>query len=322
MPVYSPEAVPVDGPGTPYVTPEILLSAATGIQWSTVGGPGNSRPTVEQQYAEQLNICKRASSMAAGYLNQAIHATIDTEQLTGPGDFRFQLQNGNQRVWLLLSRSPIISVLGGQYTPATAFPPQWTTIAANQFRVYQPVIGVYGTSSPGGSGDGGQVVVMAPGIVNWAFGRNAYDLQITYINGWPHGSLTAPAAAGATTISIDDCTGWAPTGTSTTGATGTIYDGGQQEIVTCTASSAVSGPGTLTLSRALSYAHGYGTMISTIPGSIQQAVILFAVSQALTRGATATTVQAVPGTSIGPGASAKQFVEAAREILHPYKRYV
>lgn len=322
MPVYAPEAVPVEGPGTPYITPEILLSAATGIQWSTIGGLGNSKPTVEQSFSEQLNICKRASSMASGYLNQPVHATIDTEMLTGPGNFRFQLQNGNQRAWLVLSRSPVISVISGQWTPATAFPPQWTTIASSQFRVYQPVIGIYGTTSPSGSGDGGQVVVMAPGIVNWAFGRNAYDIQITYINGWPHGSLTSPAAAGATTISIDDCTGWGPVSGATNGATGIIYDGGQQEVVTCIAASATSGPGTLTISRALSYMHGYGTLVSTIPGSIQQAIILYAVSQALTRGATATTVQAVPGTSVGPGASAKQFVEAAEKILHPYRRVV
>jgi hypothetical protein len=163
---------------------------------------------------------------------------------------------------------------------------------------------------------------MAPGIITWMFGRNAYDLQITYINGWPHGSLTQPAAVGDMVVHIDDCTGWAPPSGSTTGATGVIYDGGQQEVVTCTAASATSGPGTLTLVHALSYAHGYGTLVTTIPGSIQQAVILYAVSQALTRGASATTVQAMPGTSIGPGATSKQFIEAARQILGPYRRYV
>lgn len=320
MPVYSPEAVPVVGPGTPYISPEMLISAATGISWSSIGGARN--PTLEQQYAEQLNICRRASSLVAGFLNQPVHATIDTEQLTGPGDFRFQLQNNTGRAWLQLSRSPILQVLGGQWCAAGAFPPTWTSIAANQFRIQYPIIGVYGTTSPGGSGDGGSVVLMAPGIVTWMFGRNAYDVQVTYINGWPHTSLTATAAAGATTIQVDDCTGWAPPAGTTSGATAIVYDGGQQEVVTCTAASAASGPGTLTLHAPLSYAHGYGTMVSTIPGSIQQATILYAVSQALVRGATATTVQAVPGSSVGPGASPKQFREAAEEILKTYKRTV
>jgi hypothetical protein len=322
VPVFSPEIVPVDGPNTPYITPGMLLSAATGIQWSSIGGPGNSRPTVEQQYAEQLNICHRATSMVSGAVNQAFHATVDNEQLTGPGDFRFQLQNNSGRARLLLSRTPVTNILGGQWTPASAFPAQWTLIAANQFRIEQPVLGIYGTTSPSGAGDGGQSILLAPGIITWWFGRMAYDIQVTYINGWPHGSLTAPAAAGATTISIDDCTGWGPPTGSTSGASGIMYDAGQQETVTCTAASATSGPGTLTLSRGLSYAHSYGVMVSTLPGAIVQATILFAVSQALTRGATATTVQAMPGTSIGPGASPETFEKLAKSILAPYRRVI
>ncbi len=318
MPVFSPEAVPVVGPGTPYVTPEMLVAAATGISWSTIGG--TTRPTVEQQYAEQLNICRRASSLASGAVNQPLHATIDAETLTGPGDFRFQLENNTGRAIMLLSRSPVTSVLGGQWTPAAAFPPQYTTIAANMFRIKDPVIGIYGTTSPGGSGDGGQQIYMAPGIVTWLFGRMAYDVTVSYINGWPHASLTAPAAVGATTIQVDDCTGWGPPTGLTSGATGVVYDGGQQEVVTCTAASVASGPGTLTLKNGLYYAHSFGTMVSTLPGSIQQATILYAVSQALTRGATATTVQAIPGSSVGPGATASMFAEEARKMLAPYRR--
>lgn len=322
MPVYSPEAVPVQGPGTPYITPEILLSAPTGIQWSSIGGPGNSRPTVEEQYAEQLNICRRATSMASGAVNQPLHATIDTERLSGPGDMRFQLQNNNGRARLLMSRGPVTAILGGRWTPAASFPEQWTTLAANQFRIAQPVIGVYGTTSPSGSGDGGQAIYLAPGIIGWTFGRYAYDVEVTYINGWPHGSLTGPVAAGASTIPIDDCTGWGPPSGLTIGATGVIYDGGQQEVVTCTSASAVSGPGILTLAHPLYYAHGYGAMVSTIPGSIQQACIYYAVSMALTRGATATTVQNMPGSQVNTGGNSKQYEEMAKKILAPYRRFI
>lgn len=322
MPVFTPQDYPIVGPGTPYITPDILTASATGVSWSSIGSQASIRPTSQEQVAEQWNICRRASSMADGMVNLVLRATIDTEQLSGPGDFRFQLQNSTGRARLLLSRAPITSVLGGQWTPAGSFPAQWTPLAANQFRIEKPPIGIYGTTAPGGSGDGGQAVFLAPGNVTWLFGRYNVDVQVTYINGWPHGSLTAPATAGATTISIDDCTGWGPPTGLTAGAGGIIYDQAAQEAIAVTAASAVSGPGTLTLAHPLQFTHGYGVMVSALPGAVQQACILLAVSQAIVRGSTATTVQAVPGSSVGPGATQAQFVEAARQLLHTYKRVV
>lgn len=260
--------------------------------------------------------------MADGIVNQVLRATVDIEQLSGPGDFRFQLQNNSGRARLLLSRSPVLQVLGGQMTPAGAFPPQWTPLAANQFRIERPVIGVYGTSVAGGSGDGGQSILLAPGNVTWLFGRYNTDIQVTYVNGWPHASLTGAATAGQSFLTVDDCTGWGPPAGSTQGAAGTIYDGAQEEGVVCTAASATQGPGTITLANPLQFSHGTGIVVTSMPGSIQQATILLAVSQAIVRGSTATTVQAVPGSSVGPGATSKDFVEAARMILHPYRRVV
>ena len=81
-------------------------------------------------------------------------------------------------------------------------------------------------------------------------------------------------------------------------------------------------PGILTLSTALEYAHGYGALVSSMPASVQQATILVAVSQALVRGATATTVQAVPGTNVGPGAQPKDFLEAGLKLVETYKRVI
>jgi hypothetical protein len=298
----------------------MLTAAATGVSWSSIGSQASIRPSSAEQLAEQWNICRRATSMADGMVNQVLKATIDVEQLSGPGDFRFQLQNNTGRARLLMSRSPVLQVLGGQYTPAGAFPATWTTLPATAFRIERPVIGVYGTSVAGGSGDGGQAILLAPGYVTWLFGRYNTDIQVTYINGWPHTSLTSPATAGSTTLAVDDCTGWGPAAGSTQGAAGTVYDAAQEEGIVCTAASATQGPGTLTLAGPLQFSHGYGTLISAMPSSIQQATILLAVSQALVRGSTATTVQAVPGSSVGPGASPKDFVDAARLILHPYKR--
>ena len=98
---------------------------------------------------------------------------------------------------------------------------------------------------------------------------------------------------------MNDCTGWAITnyyGTYT-GATGRIVDSGQQEAVHVTAASVTAGPGTLTLSSALNYPHQAGTLVTTMPAAVEQACIYFCTAEALTRGATSTTIHAVGGGS-------------------------
>jgi hypothetical protein len=321
VPEYNPASVPVSA-GTPYVLPSMLLAAPTGIQWSTVGA--TVRPTDQQQFDEQLNLCRRATSMIDGYCNQPLRATIDTETLFGPGDLRFQMRNAGV-ARLLLSRSPVTSVIGGQVSVAASFPAQWTTIPANGFKIEKPVIGVYGTTSPGGSGDGGAAVLLGPGYVSWWWaGRYGYQVEVQYVNGWPHGSLTEAAAAGDVTVSVDDCTGWGPPAGLATGAVGTLHDPGNQEIFTVSSATATSGPGLLTLTAPLAYEHPVGVMATTLPESVIQAGILFCVSQALVRGATATTIQAVPGSGAGTGgvASAMHHAVEAEHLIHPYRRII
>jgi len=309
----------VTGPSTPYVSPEMLLAAPTGISWSTVGS-NSGKPTPSAYYAEVSNICARASAMADSICNTTLRATVDTETFTGPGDFRFQLQrNGRARV--IASRLPVLSIVSGQWSPASAFPPEYTAISANQMRVDRPVVGTYGSTAPNGSGDGGQSILLAPGIVTWAFGRMAYDVQITYINGWPHGSLTADALVGATSLSVDDITGWV-------GASGTLHSSSGQETilvssVTPATTGAVTGPGVLHLTTPLVYEHVSGTIVTTMTETIQQAVILLCVSQALVRGATAVTVQALPGSKTSSGSRGPDdLLSEAKAMLNPYKRII
>lgn len=284
--------------------------------------------------------------MVDGYANQPLRATLDSETLYGPGDLRFQMQpSGNCR--LLLSRSPVTQVLGGQISVAAAFPAQWTPIAAQFYKIEKPLIGVYGSSVPGGSDNSGQAVLLAPGFANWYAGRYGYQVQTVYVNGWPHGSLTAAAAVGDMTITIDDCTGWGPppeavmqASTSTTtvpqipgilsipqlapigaGAAGTVYDPGWQESFSTLAASATSGAGVLTLASPLAYAHQVGTMVSTLPNTIIQAAILYCVAQALVRGATATSIQATPG-SMAAEKEPGHYAGEAELLIHPYKRVI
>lgn len=309
--------VPVVGPGTPYINPSILINAPTGISWDTIPFRG---ATPQQQYAEQLNICVRATAQVDGWCNQPLRATVDTEQLTGPGEFRCQLQpTGVAR--LLMSRSPVTAVISGRVSSATAFPRSWSTIPANQFEPEIALIGVYGTTAPSSAGGGGQAILLAPGWVTWLGGRLSNRIEVTYLNGWPHASLSADVAAAATSLPVDDITGWL-------GAAGVVFDGGSQEFVSVTAvtptvSGAITGPGSLTLSTGLTYAHEAGTIVSTMPTTVQQACIYFAVSQALTRGATATAVQSISGSASGGGPSTStDYLNLAREHLQPYRRVI
>lgn len=316
------------GPLTPYITPSLLTSAPTGISWSTI--PPGKNVTAEQRYAEQLNICMRATGEADLYCNQVLRATMDTELHQGP-NFRITIQNSTGNARMILDRWPVVTITQIQVSP-NAFPRQWTTVPTGMYDVENPVMGLYGTTAPSASGEGGQAILIAPGFISWACGRNGYLAKVTFINGWPHTSLTQPVAAGATTIAVDDCTGWAITvDAGQSGATGVMYDMGSQEVVQVTAASVASGPGTLTLASALQYAHAAGVLVTTLPGAIQEAVIWFATAQALTRGATSTTIPVISGGGGGgaanPGASPNWnspsgLVDRGRRLLVPFKRVI
>ena len=248
--------------------------------------------------------------------NQVLRATITTEQFKGPGSTRWQVgQSGNSTV--LLARGPILSVQGGSVASAS-FPLQWSAIAANMFAINSPPLGIYGTSVPGDAGEFGQSITMgAQGLG----GRGGNFLQVQYVNGWPHCSLTAQANAAATTLAVDDCTGWAPPAGLSTGAVGVIYDpSGGQETAVVTAASATQGPGTLTLSTGLGFTHQPGVIFSALPGQLQWAAIVFGISQALIRGATATTPQTISPSGVKTSDGADALSKCARAMVRDFRR--
>jgi hypothetical protein len=312
------------GPVSPYVTPSMLVAAPTGISWNTI--PPGRDVSPAQKLAEQANICARATSQADGYVNQVLRATTDTEIYHGPGDFRVNVQQftGNTRV--ILQRWPVLAINSVKVAPNAIFPRQWTTLPTGFYEPENPPSGIFGAVNPTGSGDGGQAIIIAPGYVNWCLGRQGYVIQVQYINGWPHAGLTQSAVAGVTSLPVDDCTGWglAQAETGLTGITAAILDGGQQEVIQVTSASTTSGPGTLTLASPTLYAHdaNQGIIISTLPRSIQWAVILMCTAQALTRGATSTTIQNVPGSEQSASRRAEDLVSEAEILLHPYRRTV
>ena len=311
------------GPLSPYVNPNILTSAPTGISWSTIpSGRGTGQPA---KNVELFNICQRASAQADGYCNQVLRATVDVERQQGP-DYYLTVQQATGNARIILSRWPVLNINSVRVSANNVFPRQWTNLTTGFWDIDRPVMGVFNSAAPTAAGEGGQSIIIAPGFVHWGLGRKGFTAEVNYTNGWPHCSLTATAAIGATTISVDDCTGWAvATATGVVGATGNIYDvGGEQEVIQVTASSVTSGPGTLTLASGLAFSHPAGIIVTTLPATVQWAVILFATAIALTRGATATTIQTVPGGGSpspvlrGPDA----IVAEAELLLHPYRRII
>lgn len=303
---------------TPYVTPEILLNAPTGISWKTIP---SVKADPSAQLAEQMNICSRATSMVDTACNNIMRSTIDVEQLRGP-DFRVTQNISTGVTRLLMSRYPVTSVISGRITNAASFPPNWTSLPATSFQVERPPLGVTGTTTPSSSSSGGQGILMAPGNLNWWNGRNGFLIEVTYTNGWPHTALTTTATQGSSTLAVNDCTGWAPSDPTLT-TTAIMYDGTNQEVVSVNATSVTSGPGNLTLSIPLTYTHSAGVVVSSLPSQLMQATILFAVSEALVRGATATTIQTISGTgqTIGMG-DHWDLKMLAHELCMPYKRVI
>jgi hypothetical protein len=309
------------GPLTPYVTPAILQQAPTGVSWNTI--PLGSQVTPQQRTAEQWNIAQRASSQADSYCNQILRATQNTEYIQGP-DYYCTVQQATQNMRVILSRWPVTGVTAISVS-ANQFPRQWTALPAGYWDVETPVLGVYGSVAPTGSGQGGQAVIFSSQAGGgWYLGRLGYIFQITYVAGWPHCGLTAAVTAGTSSIAVDDCTGWAlPSESGTVGATGNVYDpGGAQETVQVTASSVTAGPGTLTLASPLQYDHPASTMVSTMPPSIQWATTLFSAAIALTRGATASSIHTIPSGASGDEKGPSGLVEEAELLLHGYRRVI
>jgi hypothetical protein len=291
--------------------------------------------TPAENRAELWRMAGRSTARVDGYVNQILRATVDTELARGP-DFRVTVgpasggafptpwwgNSAAQNARIILTRWPVLQVTSVQTCPNNLWPRQWTTVPSGYYEPENPPTSIYNSVAPGGSADGGQAIVVGGGYINWCLSRNGWVIQVSYINGWPHCSLTAAATAGTTTLAVNDCTGWAITnyyGTAT-GATGRIADSGWQEAVHVTAASVTAGPGTLTLSSALGYDHAAGTIVTTLPSSVEQACIYFAAAEALTRGATSTTIHSVGGAAQSSSGGARELIEEGELLIHAFRR--
>ena len=299
----------------------MLVNSPLGVAWSTIPNVGASS---DAQLDAVTDICWAATAEVDNIVNQVLRATLDVEEFYlpdagGPGHSAFY-PNGMVKVGC--SRWPILAATGGQLSVAAAFPPNWTTIPANRLRVAGSLLPVAG-SSVGGLAYGPQEIMVAPGYIDWSCGRRGWLLQLSYTNGWPHAGITADAAEGAMSLTVDDTAGWAVGGNTIA----QIPDGAETETITVTAASATSGPGTLTLAAGLVYAHTASVkapvLVTTMPASVRWATSLLAAAQALVRGAYAITVQDMAGAEeSGKDSGIEGLKTEAEIILHPYSAVV
>jgi hypothetical protein len=306
----------------------MAINAPTGISWQIIPFP---KATTQQQFEEQTNMCWRATGMVDAFLNQPIRATIDTEVNSGP-DFRVTIQRDTGNTRVILQRWPVTQILAMQVGSNAVFPRQWLNVPAGMFDIEYPIVGLYGTTAPSGAGEGGQSILLAPGFTSWGLGRRGYRISTSYVNGWPHAGLTGSCVAGATTLTVDDVTGF-------TGASAFIYDGSSTEVVQVSSVTATTpltlpngggtaqaGPGTLTLASPTLFAHSGSSpatvVVSSIPQNVLYATIMHTSAQALEAGITSISIQNIPGSLTTGGKGVHDLLLEADILLTPFKRTV
>jgi hypothetical protein len=320
---------------SPYITPAEVLNWSLPVSWTRIG-PVNATPN--QNTAQIQQMCDIATSIVNGELNQVARATVDIETLQGPGH-RIGIINSSGLARCMTSMTPVLKVV--QVRIAVGPPQQvaagqpysfsWILVPNGLSFPEQQPFGLYGSSAPGGSTAGMNAIMVAGGYIGWQFGRNNTRVELTYVNGWPHTSLTASASSGTSTLSVDDVTGWYNSSMAE-GAIGEISDLPNTEVVHVTAVSAAgsvngepAGPGTLTLAAPLAHTHAAGVICTAMPHSLRDATALFVAAQAVRAGLATVTAPTVPGAA-GGGAGVESMVSflehSAVLQLNTYRRII
>lgn len=308
--------------GTPYITPGMLTNAPAGVSWSIIPAPN---ATTAAQQAAVTDICWRATSRVDSYCRQPLRSTADTEYLDGPGRPRCTIDRNTGNGVLIMRRWPVTDVLAVQLSLSRSFPRAWTPVTAGDWDIRHPLIWS-GSSGAATAPGGGWTIDLAPGWLDWCHRRGGQRVQVCYLNGWPHTSLTVAANAGDTTLQVDDVTGWA-------GVPGWAYDGSATEQFAATdavattplvlpnsAGTAESGPGTVTLDAGLASAHPEGTVFSALPATVIEAAVYAACIQALEGGIDAVTIQDMNGGRLSSGSSIADIGTELELILNDFMR--
>jgi hypothetical protein len=262
--------------------------------------------------------------------NSILRASIDMEDEFGP-DFTITiLPNGWARF-----RFPanILQIISARYSYAgSSNPPSWTDIPLDALTTEHNIVSPTGTIVPAAA-TGPNAILIAPGYVTWAAGRKGYRVQATTLCGYPVAGIDQTALAGATSIHVDDITGW---WNGTAGARGTIFDPPYRESATVSGVTpdvpgATSGPGTLSLTAGLRFTHtpivgnpvvaDQKILFSTMPQALMQAGYYLATHFGLIRGATASIMQSARGQVVTTGMEgAQSWYDRAEKVIERYAR--
>ncbi len=310
---------------SPYVSPAMLLENNNGVDWTTFPKPG---ATLAAQIAAQESICARVTSEMDA-LALTLRATVNVEQEQGP-DFTVTTRK-NGWVRFRSANWPIIQIVGAQYSPSESVPPSWTPIPVAALMTEHTGLPATGSIIPTGA-TGPTAILIGPGYVDWSNGRNGYLIQITTISGFPVAGIDVAAHAGDHSVHVDDITGW---WNGTAGARGVIYDSPYREEATVAGTTpdttgAITGPGTLLLTQALTFDHApivgpyqpaQRVLFSAMPSALITAGLYLATYYGLVRGATAATMQSSRGMATPGGKqAANTWRDDAKEILSRWAR--
>lgn len=245
----------------PYVSLAEFKAAPTWIDTDDLIPEG----TQAQQDAELTNVLIRASAWADGYVSQKLGAHVQFEQT--------RARMGRYgRIMLHPDNTPVRQVVGFAY----GYDPSNMTVLSD-------LSGVWVENSKG------IVVSVIPGrgtFTNLEFGGGGYPggeifVQYQYVSGYACTTLSASAAAGASSLSVVDGTGFVAPSTaltgSLTGSTARIWEPGVEEAVTV-GSNYTTGSDTLQLASPTVNPHTAGAAISEMPAEVRMGIITYAVA--------------------------------------------
>lgn len=281
---------------TPYLTLAELKRSPIYTQLQKLMPGGSSA----DNDAELSQIIQRVSAMINGECNQILSATTDTEAgwatMSDFGELRIHTRN-----------NPIVEVISVQ-------------VGVDPYSMTAVTDLTYALTDPWRITIPPQALRGVGGF--WGVRGRRMWAQWTYVNGFPVTTMTAPASAGDTQITVSDVTGIiaGPGGPMAPGTIMTIEDGKFQELISPTA---ISG-NTLTVAP-LAYSHAVGVGVNALPHDIQEAALIL-ISRlhntwSLSMGAITHDGTGARSNSKAPGTAAgSRFLCDPGVILAPYKR--
>ncbi|MHB8573545.1 MAG: hypothetical protein ACYDAY_11440 [Candidatus Dormibacteria bacterium] len=286
------------------ITAQELIQAPTGFDWNTIAETTGATNALEA--VEQANLIDRASDWVSNYCYMRLDATTDNEQArVSRGATKAWV---NRDGWLVFHTDyfPVLSVSAMSWAYAHA---GQGTLAFNALTAANLIL----------EGEGYRVNRVCDISQDWfSIGLDPGLVKLTYVNGWPNMVLGANAAAGSNVnLVVDTSLGCTSTpGSTGIGATLTVYDGANTEVVTVTA---VPDATHVTVA-SLANNHSAGVRVSALPSDIAWATIQACLHFARGRGVDAVVMSGSAGAGEQISEKGDEALAEAEYLLQPYRR--